>query len=116
MRNINRHAMMRKHKRRMKKKYGYGLYNGYRTNIRLHEDECRENYGDCKNARNGGYEYWQSYYLTGPRQYAKNCTNRVIRAIYRDMLNTLDADALEDVQALRGSDYEKMYDYNWTIW
>jgi len=116
IRYINRHAMMRKHKRHLKKKYGYGLYNGYRTNLRLHEDECRQNSKDWPNARNGGYEYWQTYYLTGPRQYAKSCTNRAIRAYYRDILRTLAEDELEDVQALCGSDYEKMYDYDWTIW
>lgn len=116
MKKLNRHAMMRKHKRNLKKKYGYGLYSGYRSNTKLHEEWCREKYGGCRNARNGGYEYWQNYYLTGPRQYAKDCTNRVIRAFYRDLINSLDADSLEDVQALTGSDYEKMYDYNWTIW
>lgn len=116
MRRLNRHAMMRKHKRKMKQKYGRGLYEGYRTNLRMHEDWCRENYGNCRNARNGGYEYWQTYYLTGPRQYAKEQTNGVIRAFYRDLINSLDIEDLEDVQALTGSDYEKMYDYDWTIW
>lgn len=116
MRKLNRHARMRKHKRNLKKKYSHGLYEGYRTNLKLHEDWCRENCGDRCNARNGGYEYWQNYYLTGPRQYAKDCTNRVIRAFYRDLFNKLDGDRLEDVQALTGSDYEKMYDYDYTIW
>jgi len=112
----NRHAKMRKHKRELKKKYGHGLFNGYRTNLKLHEDWCREQYGNQRNSRNGGYEYWQNYYLTGPRQYAKDCTNRVIRAKYRDMLNVLHEDEMDDVQALRGSDYEKMYDYAYTLW
>ena len=116
MRRINRHAQMRMHKRKQKKRYGYGLYSGYRTNIRLHEDECRREYEDNPNARNGGYKYWNVYYLTGERKYAKHCTNRVIRAMYRDMLNAVGGDGLDDVQALRGSDYEKMFDYDWTIW
>ena len=113
---INRHAVKSKHKREMKKRYGHGLYTTYRTNTKLHEAECRDKYGDRPNARNGGYEYWKVYYLSGPRKFAKNSTNRVIRCAYRDMLRTLNNEALDDVQALTGADYEKMYDYDWTIW
>ena len=113
---MNRHAQMRRHKRKLKEKYGRGLYTGYRTNPKLMEEEYREKYVDMKNARNGGYEYWQSYYLTGPRKYAKETTNGVIRAMYRALLSVLDPDELEDVQALKGSDYEKTFDYDWTIW
>ena len=39
-----------------------------------------------------------------------------IVSYYRDLLRTLAEDAMEDVQALSGSDYERMYDYDWTIW
>ena len=88
----------------------------YTTNLKKHEQECRDRNGDSRNTRNGGYEYWQLYYLTGPRKYAKDCTNSVIRAFYRNLLNTHDPDELDDAQALSGSDYEKMFDYNWTIW
>lgn len=87
---------------------------GHRTNIRLHEDECRREYGDWPNVRNGGYEYWQSFYLTGPRKYAKEATNGIIRARYRDILRRLDPEE-DDIQALRGSDYEKMFDFWWTL-
>lgn len=113
---LNRYAEERRHKRKLKQKYGHGLYEGYRTNIRLHEDECRREYGDRKNARNGGYEYWQSYYLTGPRKYAKWCTNRVIRAMYRDLFRRIREDDLDDIVALHSGDYEKYFDYDWTIW
>ena len=116
MRKLNRHAQRRKHKRIMKQKYGRGLYTTYRTDLKRHEQECREQYGDCKNAKNGGYEYWRTYYLTGPRRYAKECTNSVIRAMYRNLLNNICEEDLDDIQALRGADYEKMYDYVWTIW
>lgn len=115
-RRINRHAQMRRHKQKLKRKYGYGLYTGYRTNPKLMEEEYREKYGDMKNARNGGYEYWRSYYLTGSRKYAKSATNGIIRAMYRGLLSVLDPERLEDVPALTGSDYEKTFDYDWTIW
>lgn len=115
-RRLNRHAEKRRHKRKLKQRYGHGLYTRYRTNLRLHEDECREENIDNPNARNGGYEYWQAYYLTGPRQYAKFCTNRVIRAMYRDMIRRMAEEDMDEIPALKGSDYEKAYDYAWTIW
>ena len=116
VRRLNRYAQKRKHKHELKKKYGHGLYNGYRTNLRLHEDECRERWGDMRNARNGGYQYWQLYYLTGPRRYAKFCTNRAIRAMYRDMLRNMSEEDMDEICALNGADYEKTFDYDWTIW
>ena len=116
-RGINRHARKRKHKRKMKQRYGYGsLFSGYRSNIRLMEDEYRREYGDDADHRNGGYKYWQAYYLSGMRRFAKEATNGVIRAMYRAMLRSADPEALDDIQALRGSDYEKTFDYDWTIW
>lgn len=115
-RRLNRYAEKRRHKRKLKQKYGYGLYEGYHTNLCMHEQECRERWGDMRNARNGGYQYWQSYYLTGPRQYAKFCTNRAIRAMYRDMMRNLDAEDADDIPALTGADYEKIFDYEWCIW
>lgn len=113
---INKNAALRKHKQKMKKRYGCGLYTTYRTNTKLHEEECREKYKDCPTARNGGYEYWKTYYLSGPRQFAKNCTNRAIRCAYRRMLHSLSEESMDDVQALTGADYEKMFDYLWTIY
>ena len=62
--------------------------------------------------RNGGYTYWETYYLSGPRKYAKQATNRKIRAKYRDMIKTTD---LEEIQVLSGADYEKEFDYWWTV-
>ena len=115
-RGINRHALLRKHKKKLKQRYGHGLYNGHRTNLRLHEDECRENYGNRANARNGGYEYWQSVYLTGPRKIAKDGTNSAIRSMYRDMLNTIDVEYADEIDALNNADYRKYFDYDWTIW
>lgn len=111
----NRYANKRKHKINMKRRYGHGLYTSYRSNIWLHERECRE---ECNSpyARNGGYEYWKTYYLSGNRRYAKYCTNRAIRAYYRDQFRRLNSEDMEDVMAMRNSDYEKAYDYDWTIW
>lgn len=117
MRRMNRYAQMRRHKRKLKEKYGRGgPFSGCRTNLKLHEDEYRRENVNNPYARNGGYRYWQTFYITGPRRFAKVSTNRAIRAMYRDMLNTIDPEDMDDVQALNGADYEKMFDYAWTIW
>lgn len=113
---LNRYASKRKHKVVMKKRYGRGIYQKYRSNLKLHEAECREDNADDKNARNGGYEYWQAMYVTGKRKFAKSYTNRMIRAFYRDIVHRLDEESMDEVQDLRGSDYEKMFDYWNIIW
>lgn len=113
---INRHAMLRKHKHKLKKRFGYGVYTGYRTNIKKQEAEWRERYGDWPNARNGGYDYWTHCYLTGPRKVAKDGTNGVIRSEYRQLLNTFSDECADDIVAPQNSDYRKMFDYNWTVW
>jgi hypothetical protein len=115
----NRYANKRKHKRLQKKQYARrdGIYS---DNLNMMEQECLDEYERYpwrgKNRPNNGYEYWQTMYLSGPRQYAKWCTNRAIRAYYRDQIRKLDEEMLDDLQGLQGADYEKMFDYLWTVW
>ena len=114
----NRYANKRKHKRLQKKQFAR-RYGRYGDNLNRLEEEYLENYTPwyCRRTPpNNGYEYWQTLYLSGVRQYAKWCTNRAIRAYYRDMIRRLDEEGLEDLAGLTGSDYEKMYDYAYTIW
>lgn len=63
--------------------------------------------------RNGGYQYWNEFYLSGPRGFAKRSTNRRIRQQYREMIANNDP---EDIMAHQGSEYQKEFDYAWTIW
>ena len=116
----NRYANKRKHKRKLKQRHAM-MCDGARTNL----DLVRQRYQDERDTfpwwekhhpRNGGYEYWSQFYLSGPRQYAKECTNSVIRSRYRDILRSIDDDNMDDIQAFQGSDYEKMFDFWWTIW
>ena len=117
---LNRHAKVRQHKRREKKQYGI-WFDGHSTNLKLTEAKCRREhkcrYGLCRYVeRNGGYAYWRKLYLSGKRRYAKECTNRVIRARYRDMLNVIPEENLDEVPALRCSDYERQFDFEYSIW
>jgi len=121
MNRLNRHAMKRKHIREQEKKYAKGYCYGRRgqhsisyLRDKLREEAAEDNwYNRRYPKRNGGWEYWKSYYLTGPRQFAKKCTDRRIRQKYRQIIHHYDP---EDVTAPHGADYEKEYDYAWTIW
>ena len=116
-RQVNRYALMRKHKRKMKQKFlRHFSLQQYEDSIRMLEAQLREDNPHYNRGRNGGFEYWQNSYLSGKRKFAKRSTNRVIRSRYRDMLRNADEEQLEDMRGLRGSDYEKEFDYAWTIW
>jgi hypothetical protein len=65
--------------------------------------------------RNGGYEYWKLWYLSNDRRHCKRTTDRKIRSMYKQIIHRRDLDP-EDVEALRGSDYEKIFDYWWEIY
>ena len=115
----NRYARKRQHKRELKKKHAV-RYDNYDPGLdeRLAKEEYARDlesgsitkWHDC---RNDGYAYWVDFSLSGPRSYAKYCTNRKIRSKYRNLLATQE---FENIMTLSGSQYEKEYDYFWTIW
>ena len=115
----NRYAQKRQHKREMKKRYMRKYACGVYHNLKLFEDKLREEgsqdtlWNRKHPPRNGGYEYWDEFFYSGKRQYAKKYSDKRIRQKYRQLIKKLDH---EDVTAPRGADYEKEYDYWWTIW
>lgn len=113
-RHRNRYADLMKHKKIQKKKYMNHMADlSYGGSLRMMEDDLKTDEPNYyKRLRNHGFEYWQESYLSGCRRFAKNLTNRVIRAKYRDLIRSAE----EDVIALNGSEYEKEFDYNWTVW
>lgn len=115
----NRYARKRKHKRVMKKIHAAKLD---RYDPQLDEEKSRDDYFDTLvnyprakwiDHRNGGYTYWNRCYLSGRRKFAKQNTNRRIRSQFRDLIANEHPD---NIPALRGADYEKWYDYMWTIY
>ena len=117
----SRYGRKRRHKRILKERYVKRFGDQF-ANIRLFEDAAREKVMGKGEwwyrrhpymKRNGGFTYWQQCYLSGPRTYAKRQTNRRIRNRYRGMIANMDP---ENIPAYRGSDHEKEYDYNWTVW
>ena len=114
---LNRYAQKRKHIREQEKKYARKYYGGDNVKAlrrKLEDEAAEDNYWNRKHPpRNGGWEYWHHWYITGRRQFAKKYSDKTIRQKYRQIIRKLDP---EDVTAPHGADYEKEYDYNWTIW
>lgn len=119
MASLNRHAQKRRHKLEMQKRYM--RKNSRLRNLKLLEDEKRRYVEENEEEwwlrkhppRNGGWEYWSDWSISGRRQFAKKFSDKRIRQKYRQMIRNIDP---EDVTALRGADYEKEFDYAWTIW
>lgn len=118
---MNRHAEKRRHKRIQQKQYMTMYSFGRRSNLKLFMNTMRDQAEEDANtwwcrkhpARNGGWEYWRRFYMSGSRRFAKQYTNRKIRQKYRTMLSNTDH---EDAVALHGADYEKEFDYEYTVW
>ena len=107
---------MRRHKRCVKQRHA-NKYHNYNVDAdkETSQELCKlfPRHGD---KRNQGYTYWKDFCLGGMRKYAKGRTDRHIRSKYRNLLSTHWADeVLHDVVALKGSDYEKEFDYMWAI-
>ena len=115
----NRYARKRQHIDELKKKHAvrYNVFDPGRDEREAKEDYERSlaegHIYKWDDPRNDGYNYWVDFSLSGPRQYAKFCTNRKIRQMYRNLENM---ENLENVMGLHGSDYEKIFDYWWTIY
>ena len=121
MQEMNRYARKRRHKRELEKKfakvyaYGSSQYDVgiLRRRLIAEADEDDSWWREKHPPRNRGWEYWRAYYLSGRRQYAKKYSDKRIRQKYRMMIRQLDP---EDISAPCGADYEKEYDYSWTVW
>lgn len=114
------YAQKRKHKRIMQEKYTKQRWSGrysvkeLRDKLEREAEEDADSYWSRKHPpRNNGWEYWRLLYLTGRRQHAKKYSDKRIRQKYRQMIHHAD---LEDAIAPKRADYQKEYDYAWTIW
>ena len=90
------------HKRKLKKKATlnlYSVYGGSYEDMKVHSK-----WWDGK--------YWKRYYVSGVRQFARFCSERKIRTKYRDAINV---DDFEELYAPQHSDYQKEFDFWWTV-
>lgn len=119
-RKVSRYYKMREHKRRMKDRFlknswgNKGLsYNEYLAN--LTEEEL--NYHRGGNMMPCCLQYWTHYYFSEPRQYAKKSTSRAVRNYWRNELNGFDGEDWDDFDAgMNNNDYQKHFDYAWTVY
>lgn len=125
----NRYSNKRHHIDVQKKKFLGGLWRSssrgmsYEQYLATRSDDEREY--RTRTYKQGGLplceQYWTTCYISGMRGFAKDMTSSVLRSDWRNKKNTLlllDNDELEDVDYNIGnnSNYQKYFDYSWTIW
>ena len=125
----NRYSNKRHHIDVQKKKFLSGLWRSstigmsYEQYLATRSDEEREY--RTRAYKQGGLpsceQYWSTCYVSGPRCFAKNMTSSILRSDWRNMKNALlllEDDEFDDVDYDIGnnSDYQKHFDYTWTIW
>lgn len=125
----NRYSNKRYHIDVQKKKFLSGLYRSstigmsYNQYLATRDEDERE--WRARPYRQGGMpaceQYWSTCYISGPRGYAKDMTSSILRSNWRNMENTLlllEDDEFDDIDYSIGnnSDYQKYFDYAWTVW
>ena len=125
----NRYSDKRHHIDVQKKKFLSGLWRSstigmsYEQYLATRSEEEREY--RTRAYKQGGLpsceQYWSTCYVSGPRSFAKDMTSSILRSDWRNMKNALlllEDDEFDDVDYDIGnnSDYQKHFDYTWTIW
>ena len=125
----NRYSNKRHHIDVQKKKFLSGLWRSstigmsYEQYLATRDEDERE--WRAKRYKQGGLpaceQYWSTCYVSGPRGFAKDMTSSILRSDWRNMKNALlllEDDEFDDVDYDIGnnSDYQKHFDYTWTIW
>lgn len=111
---VKGYAKKRLHKRKLKKRFlgsmwGYPQYKSYEDYLANHKPY----YFGWGYDFEPNQKYWQKVYVTGSRKLAKDQTNRKIRRKFRDEIQKGEYDSLP---ACHGAEYQKYFDYMWTIW
>lgn len=125
----NRYSNKRHHIDVQKKKFLGGLGRSssrgmsYEQYLATRSDEEREY--RTRVYKQGGLplceQYWSTCYVSGVRGYAKDMTSSILRSNWRNMKSALllcDDEEFDDIDYSIGnnSDYQKYFDYIWTIW
>lgn len=112
---MNRYERKRAHKRALKKRHAIhsGTYDPELDKEKersWYEENIDSKWAD---RRNNGYQYWDEFYLSGRKTFAKRSTNRRIRSMYREKIATENH---AEINAHQGADYQKEFDYAWEVW
>ena len=112
---VNGYQKKRLHKRKIKNTYAKTWYWGngqYDWDMMVieYKDEPRSRWGHP-------LDYWKDFSLTGPRSYAKEQTNSIIRREYKDYCRRALIDNIYDFTPnMSNGTYRKYFDYDWTVW
>ena len=125
----NRYSNKRHHIDVQKKKFLSNLWRSstigmsYEQYLATRDEEERE--WRPRGYKQGGLpaceQYWTTCYVSGPRGYAKDMTSSILRSSWRNMKSDLllcDDEEFDDIDYSIGnnSDYQKYFDYLWSIW
>ena len=121
-RKVSRYYKMREHKRRMKDRFLKNPYMYSAVGMEFEQylaslDPFLRNYsyGARKDYMPACEQYWRHAYISGPRKYAKEETNSKVRAYWRNEL--AHCEDWEDLDSnMQNTDYQKHFDYAWTIY
>lgn len=102
---INHYANKMIHKRKLKDKYCRSWIGNPRCASWEDYFAHADDWDDLK--------YWKEWYLSGPRRFAKCCTNSALRSGFREEFSQED---LEDLYAPQHGEYRKSFDYMWSVW
>lgn len=96
------------HKRRLRKQHAELWLGGGST-----WSDMKIRYQDDVPIQRNAMAYWRNYTLSGPRAFAKRCTNRKIRTDGRMIARCADE---ESAYAPQRGNYRRVFDYDWTVW
>lgn len=121
-RKVSRYYKMREHKRRMKDRFLKNPFMGSAIGMEFEQYLASLNpslrtysYGARKDYMPACEQYWRHAYISGPRKYAKEETNSKVRAYWRNEL--AHCEDWEDFDSnMQNTDYQKHFDYAWTIY
>ena len=121
-RKVSRYYKMCEHKRRMKDRFLKNPFMGSAIGMEFEEYLASLNdfwrsysYGARKDYMPACEQYWRHAYISGPRKYAKEETNRKVRAYWKNEL--AHCEDWEDFDSnMQNTDYQKHFDYAWTVW
>ena len=121
-RKVSRYYKMREHKRRMKDRFLKNPFMGSAIGMEFEQYLASlspflrtYSYGARKDYMPACEQYWRHAYISGPRKYAKKETNSKVRAYWKNELARCED--WEDFDSnMQNTDYQKHFDYAWTIY
>lgn len=106
---IKGYAKKRFHKHKAKKSFIERWYPEFKSYF-----DYLTNYKSPRNPeKKPNTKYWQKINVSNARGFAKRQTNRKVRTMFRALIHQMKYD---EVPFCGCADYQKYFDYQWTVW